>query len=35
MMDNAIRQDVESNKSKLPALKKTQILSRVISVLQK
>ena len=35
MMDNAIREDIQSNKSKRPALRKTQILTRVISVLQK
>ncbi|GHJ85696.1 hypothetical protein NliqN6_2098 [Naganishia liquefaciens] len=34
MMDNAIREDIQSNKSKRPALRKTQILTRVISVLQ-
>lgn len=35
MMDNAIREDIRSNQNKQPALKKTQILTRVIAVLQK
>ncbi|KAJ9108914.1 hypothetical protein QFC21_000235 [Naganishia friedmannii] len=34
MMDNAIRSDIDMNKSRKPALSKTQILSRVIAVLQ-
>lgn len=35
MMDNAIRSDIEMNKIRKPALNKTQILNRVIAVLQK
>ncbi|KAJ9125275.1 hypothetical protein QFC22_000230 [Naganishia vaughanmartiniae] len=34
MMDNAIRNDIDMNKIRKPALSKTQILNRVIAVLQ-
>ncbi|KAJ9101938.1 hypothetical protein QFC19_005019 [Naganishia cerealis] len=34
MMDNAIRNDIEMNKIRKPALSKTQILNKVIAVLQ-
>lgn len=34
-MDEAIREDIHANKMRKPALKKTQILNKVIAVLQK